>query len=113
MLISENLHKKISEVSIKTWSTAVSLSFKGQATAQATVKWSIEKWSCPSSQHNETPDTLCKQACKKFFATSLYKYVRLGTSFDLTSSQFGQKKKRKENNMFQHNKITSEVSSQL
>ena len=30
-----------SEVSINTWSTPASLSFKGQATNQATVKWSI------------------------------------------------------------------------
>ena len=33
---------KSSEVSIKTRSTPASLSFKGQATKQETVKWSIE-----------------------------------------------------------------------
>ena len=32
---------KSSEVSIKTMSTPASLSFKGQATKQETVKWSI------------------------------------------------------------------------
>ena len=37
MLISRNLHKKSSEVSIKAKSTPASLSFKGQET----VKWSI------------------------------------------------------------------------
>ena len=41
MLISSNLHKKSSEVSIKTRSTPASLSFKGQASKDATVKWSI------------------------------------------------------------------------
>ena len=41
MLISMNLHKKSSEVSIKTKSPPVSLSFKGQATKHTTVKWSI------------------------------------------------------------------------
>ena len=41
MLISRNLHKKSSEVSIKTRSPPASLSFKGQATKHTTVKWSI------------------------------------------------------------------------
>ena len=54
------------------------------------------------------------QACKLllFFSISL-SYVRPGTRFDLTCSQFGQAKKRRENNMFQCSKITLEVSSQL
>ena len=39
--VSRNLHKKSSEVSIKTRSTPASLSFKGQATKHTTVKWSI------------------------------------------------------------------------
>ena len=43
MLISRNLHKKGSEVSIKTRSTAASLSFKGQATKHKTVKWPIQE----------------------------------------------------------------------
>ena len=38
MLISRNLHKKNSEVSIKTRSTPASLSFKGKATTQTSVK---------------------------------------------------------------------------
>ena len=38
MLISRNLHKKSSEVCIKTSSTPASLSFKGHATKHATVK---------------------------------------------------------------------------
>ena len=42
MLISRNLHKKSSKVSIKTRSTPASLSFKGQATKHTTVKWSIQ-----------------------------------------------------------------------
>ena len=42
MLISRNLHKKSSELSIKTRSTPASLSFKGQATKHTTLKWSIE-----------------------------------------------------------------------
>ena len=41
MLISRNLHKKSSEVYIKTRSPPASLSFKGQATKHTTVKWSI------------------------------------------------------------------------
>ena len=41
MLISKNLHKKGSEVSIKTRSTPASLSFKGQVTKHTTVKWTI------------------------------------------------------------------------
>ena len=45
MLVSRNLHKKNSEVSIKTKSTLASLSFKGQVTKHATLKWSIpQKW---------------------------------------------------------------------
>ena len=43
MLISRNLHKKSSEVSIQTRSPPASLSFKGQATKHTTVKWSIDK----------------------------------------------------------------------
>ena len=42
MLITRNLHKKGSEVSIKTRSPPASLSFKGQATKHTIVKWSIE-----------------------------------------------------------------------
>ena len=38
MLISRNLRKKRSEVSVKTRSTPASLSFKGQATKHTTVK---------------------------------------------------------------------------
>ena len=41
MLLSINLHKKSSEVSIKTRSPPASFSFKGQATKHTTVKWSI------------------------------------------------------------------------
>mgnify|MGYP000049554978 FL=1 len=41
MLISSNLHKESSEVSIKTRSLPASLSFKGQASGQPAVKWSI------------------------------------------------------------------------
>ena len=45
MLISGNLHKKSSEVSInKAKSTPASLSFKGQETKHTTVKWSIISW---------------------------------------------------------------------
>ena len=43
MLISWNLHKKTSEVSIKTRSTLASLSFIGQVTKHTTVKSSISK----------------------------------------------------------------------
>ena len=38
MLISTNLHKKSSEVSIKTRSPPASFSFKGQATKHTTIK---------------------------------------------------------------------------
>ena len=38
MLISNNLHKKGSEISIKTRSTPASLSFIGQVTKHTTVK---------------------------------------------------------------------------
>ena len=41
MLISKNLHKKSSELSIKARSTPASLSFIGQVTKHTTVKWSI------------------------------------------------------------------------
>ena len=41
MLISRNVHKKGSEVSIKTRSTPASYSYKGQAAKYTTVKWSI------------------------------------------------------------------------
>jgi len=41
MLISLNLHKKRSEVSIETRSTSASPSLKGQATKHTTVKWPI------------------------------------------------------------------------
>ena len=41
MLISRNLHKKSSEVSIKTGSPPASFSFKGQGTKHTTIKWSI------------------------------------------------------------------------
>ena len=39
--MTRNLHKKSSEVSIKTRSPPASLSFKGQATKHTTVEWSI------------------------------------------------------------------------
>ena len=42
MLISKNLHKKSSEVSIKTRSPPPSLSFIGQVTKHTTVKWTID-----------------------------------------------------------------------
>jgi len=41
MLISTNLNKTSSDVSIKTRSTAASFSFKGQETKHTTAKWSI------------------------------------------------------------------------
>ena len=41
MLISTNLHKKSGEVSIKTRSTPVSLSFLDQVTKDTTVKWTV------------------------------------------------------------------------
>ena len=41
MLISKNLHKKSSEVSIKTRSTLASLSFISQVTKHTTVKWTV------------------------------------------------------------------------
>ena len=41
MLISNNLHKKSTEVSIKTRSTPASLSFIGQVTKHTNVKWTI------------------------------------------------------------------------
>ena len=44
MLISSNLHKISSEVSIKTRSAPASLSFEGKATKHITVKWSIVQY---------------------------------------------------------------------
>ena len=41
MLISKNLQKKKSEVSVKTRSTPASISFIGQVTKHTTVKWTI------------------------------------------------------------------------
>ena len=41
VLISTNLNKTSSDVSIKTRSTAASFSFKGQETKHTTAKWSI------------------------------------------------------------------------
>ena len=49
MLIRRNLHKKSSEVSIKTRSPPASLSFKGPATKHTSVKWSIIICTCQSS----------------------------------------------------------------
>ena len=46
MLISSSLHKKGSEVFIKTRSTPASRSYKGQATQHTTVKWSIRGTNC-------------------------------------------------------------------
>ena len=43
VLISRNLHKRSSEVSIKTRSTPASLSFRSQTTEHTSVKWSILK----------------------------------------------------------------------
>ena len=43
MLTSLYLHKKSSEVSIKTRSTPASLSIQGQDTKRTTVKWPIRK----------------------------------------------------------------------
>ena len=40
MIISRNLHKKSSEVFIKTKSTPAALSLKGKETKHTTVKWS-------------------------------------------------------------------------
>ena len=48
VLIKRNLHKKRIEVSIKTWSTSASLSFKCQATKHTNVKW-----------FNSTPSNAC------------------------------------------------------
>ena len=52
MLISKNLHKKSSEVSIKTKSTPASLSFTGQVTKHITVKWIIGDTVRKSNQIN-------------------------------------------------------------
>ena len=41
VLIGKKLHKKSSEVSIKTRSISASLSFIGQVTKHTTVKWTI------------------------------------------------------------------------
>ena len=47
MLTSLHLHKKSSEVSIKTRSTPASLSIQGQDTKHTTVKWPIADSKCP------------------------------------------------------------------
>ena len=52
MLISKNLHKKSSEVSIKTRSTPASVSFIGQVTKHTTVKWTINVQSVNMSSLN-------------------------------------------------------------
>ena len=41
-MLSSNLHKKGSKVSIETRSTPASLSFTGQVTNHTTVKWTID-----------------------------------------------------------------------
>ena len=41
MLMSRNLHKKSSEVSVKTRSPPATFSFKGQTNKHVTVKWTI------------------------------------------------------------------------
>ena len=46
------------------------------------------------------------QACKIIVFSTSMSYVRPGTNFDLTCSQFGQTEKRRGNNMFQCNIIT-------
>ena len=50
------------------------------------------------------PDTI--SSLQIFFFAMSPSYVRPGTRFDLTCSQFGRTKNRRENNMFQCNKIT-------
>ena len=63
MLISKNLHKKNSDVSIKTRSTPASLSFIGQVTKHTTVIWSVvscsDKYTFPGADpdfHEMGPD---------------------------------------------------------
>ena len=51
MLTCRNLHKKSSDVSIKSRSTPASLSFKGQATKHTTVKFAVV-CSCFLQNHN-------------------------------------------------------------
>ena len=50
MLTSFQLHKKSSEVSIKTRSTPASLSIQGQDTKHTTVKWPIGFWVTVTSE---------------------------------------------------------------
>ena len=64
MLINRNLHKKSSEVSIKTRSTSDSLSFKGQATKHTTVKWSIHYAIARTEPFNKLEDEELKTICK-------------------------------------------------
>ena len=63
MLIRNNLHKKNSDVSIKTRSTPASLSFIGQVTKHTTVIWSVvscsDKYTFPGADpdfHEMGPD---------------------------------------------------------
>ena len=65
------------------------------------------------SRKYEAEKERCYQTCKYFFASHILSYVRPGTRFDLTCSQFDRTKKRRENNMFHCNKVTLEVPSQL
>ena len=62
MLISRYLHKKRSEVSIKTRSTPASLSFKGQATEHTTVKWPIRQLHLPSDRKYSIPYAISLEA---------------------------------------------------
>ena len=70
--------------------------------------------SMPATQHPSVFGK-CQRANNKlannFFSVTL-SYIRPGTRFDLTCSQVSPTKKRREN-MFQCNKITLDVSSQI
>ena len=56
MLISKNLHKKNSDVSIKTRSPPASLSFISQVTKHTTVIWSVVSCSDKYTFPGEDPD---------------------------------------------------------
>ena len=47
-----------------------------------------------------------KSSLQRIFSILSQLYIRPGTRFDVTHGQFGQTERRRENNMFQGNKIT-------
>ena len=93
MLISGDLHKKSSEVFIKTRSPPASLSFKGQETKHTTVKWSITSSTTRRTACENVNSRFCNQfsvILNRFYACKM----RLAIQELNWYHRFGDKKKK-------------------